>query len=110
MKNFSQPGQVAEVIAPYAVVSGEGVLVGKLFGAAQGAAAISAQVRVNRFGVHSMKKTSAQAWTQGALIYWDNAARECTTVVGANLLVGIAFAAAVNPSAVGLVYLDGAAR
>lgn len=93
MKNFVQPGETVTVAAPYAVTSGQGVLVGTLFGVASVNAAISAEVEIQTTGVFDLTKVGSQAWTVGALIYWDNAARNCTTVVGSNTLIGKALAA-----------------
>ena len=42
MKNYVQPGNTITLTAPYAVVSGEGLLVGSIFGVASGTAAPSA--------------------------------------------------------------------
>jgi predicted RecA/RadA family phage recombinase len=42
------------------------------------------------------------------LIYWDNTAKECTTTVGSNKLIGTAALAATNPSSTGTVRLNGA--
>ena len=107
MKNFIQEGITLTLAAPYAVVSGDGLLVGSIFGVATGDAANGAEVEAITRGVFSLKKTSAQAWTVGALIYWDNTAKECTTTVSTNKLIGVAVAAAVNPSSTGLVRLNG---
>jgi len=41
------------------------------------------------------------------LIYWDDAAKNATTTVGTNKLIGVATAAAANPSATGRVRLNG---
>ena len=60
-------------------------------------------------GVVTIKKTSAQAWTQGALIYWDNTAKEATTTSTSNTRIGCALVAAANPSATGTVRLNGIA-
>lgn len=110
MKTFIQTGDKLDVVAPYAVVSGDGVQVGALFGYAAADAAISTAVRISTVGVYKGKKLSAQAWAVGDKIYWDNAAKQLTTVLTANLLVGVAVAVALNPSATGLVRLDGATR
>lgn len=107
MKNFVQVGATLALIAPRAVASGEGFLVGTMFAVAQHTAAISATVEGARLGVFTLTKVSAQAWTQGAAIYWDNTAFNCTTTVGSNTLIGYAAEAAVNPSAVGTVVLRG---
>jgi predicted RecA/RadA family phage recombinase len=46
MKNFIQPGDSLTVSAPYAVTSGQGVLVGALFGIAAYDAASSTTVEI----------------------------------------------------------------
>lgn len=110
MKNYKQPGENVTVAAPAALTAGDGVLVGSLFGIAQETVAIGVDVTIVRRGVFTLPKVSAQAWTVGAPIYWDNAAKNCTTTVGTNKLIGVATAVAGNPSATGDVLLDGAAR
>lgn len=110
MKNFIQKGDTVTVPAPAAVTSGQIVVVGGLVGVAQYAAAIGEAVEIERVGVFELPKTSAQAWTVGAKLYWDAAASAVTTTVGSNLLIGAAAAAAANPSATGRVLLDGVIR
>jgi predicted RecA/RadA family phage recombinase len=58
-------------------------------------------------GVWTMAKTSAQAWTVGARIYWDDTAKLCTTTATSNTLIGVATAIAANPSSTGNVRLNG---
>jgi len=43
MKNFVQPGKTITLTAPYAVTSGDGLLVGSVFGVAAGTAALTCQ-------------------------------------------------------------------
>lgn len=109
MKNFVQEGDVMEFAAPYDRLSGEGALIGAMFGVAT--VDVLNTVRANFLikGVVTLKKTSAQAWTEGALIYWDNTAKEATTVSTSNTRIGCAAAAAANPSATGTVRLNGIA-
>lgn len=92
MKNFLQEGDVVRVTAPYTVVSGAGLLVGSLFGVAQIGATSGTLVDAAVEGVFVLGKTTAQAWTEGQRIYWDNATKLCTTAAaaGANALVGVA--------------------
>lgn len=104
MKNFIQSGDTVTVPAPAAVVSGAGVLVGALFGIASFSAGSGAPVEICTKGVYELPKTSAQAWTVGAAIYWDGS--KCTTVGTDNTLIGHALAVAVNPSATGTVRLS----
>ena len=106
-KNFVQPGDVVTVAAPYAVSSGDGCLVGTLFGVAAFDAAEAADVEINTRGVWTLAKTSAQAWTVGAAIYWDNTNKVATTTSTSNTLIGKAMAVAANPSATGVVRLNG---
>jgi predicted RecA/RadA family phage recombinase len=107
MKNQILPGNTTDVAAPYAVLSGGGCLVGSLFGVAAYDAAITATVTLYHTGAFNLTKLSAQAWTVGALIYWDDAAKNCTTVVATNKLIGVAVKVAANPSAAGWVRLNG---
>ena len=110
MKNYIESGDTVTVPAPYAVASGDGALVGSIFGAAVTSAGSGEDVPLKTTGILTLKKTSAQAWTLGAPIYWDNAAKEATTASasGANKLIGVAMEAASNPSATGKVRLNGA--
>ena len=106
MKNFVQPGDVVSVTAPAAVASGQGVLVGALFGVAVNAAASGASVEIATTGVHNLAKTTGQAWTQGALVYWDNTNRLVTTTASGNTLIGNCLVAAASGDTVGTVRLD----
>ncbi len=108
MRNFIQNGKTITLAAPYAVTSGDGLLVGSIFGVASNDAANTAEVEVALEGVFSLKKTSAQAWTVGAVIYWDDTNKVCTTTASTNKLIGTAVAVAANPSATGIVRLNGA--
>ena len=107
MNNYIQPGDVLTLTAPYDVASGGGALVGSIFGVATGAVASGARGEFKTSGVFELTKTSAQAWTEGAKIYWDNTAKACTTTATDNTLIGCATAPAANPSATGLVRLNG---
>ena len=110
MNNFKQAGDIVTLPAPYQRNSGQAALIGGIFGVAVATVANGADGQWKRTGVFELPKTSAQAWTAGAKIYWDNAAKECTTTASGNTLVGCATEAAVNPSSTGMVLLDGAAR
>lgn len=111
MKNFVQPGAAVTVAAPYTVVSGNGVQVGQLFGVAATDAANGADVEILTAGVFDLVKIGSQAWTLGALVYWDNANRRCTTVATGNTLIGSAVLAVSNAAGntTGRVRLNGAA-
>ncbi|MBX9740509.1 MAG: DUF2190 family protein [Beijerinckiaceae bacterium] len=107
MKNYIQPGDILTLTAPYDRASGQGALVGSLFGVAVKDVANGAPGQFQTVGVFELAKTSAQAWTEGALIYWDNTNKLATTTATSNKLIGATVAAAANPSATGLVRLNG---
>ena len=109
MKSFVQHGGVLTLIAPYAVASGAPFKVGAFVAVAVNAAALGAAVEGVTEGVYTVPKVSAQACAGGDKIYWDDAAKLMTNVSGGTLC-GAATVAAVNPSATGTVYLDGAVR
>lgn len=105
MRNYIQNGDAINVTAPYAVTSGQGVLVGALFGIATHDAANAADVVIQTEGVVDVPATTANTATQGAKIYWDNATRLATTTAGTNVCIGVATAAKANGETVARVRL-----
>jgi predicted RecA/RadA family phage recombinase len=61
MKTYVQPGKTITLTAPYAVTSGDGLLVGSIFGVAAGTAALGETVEAALVGVYEMKKLGSQA-------------------------------------------------
>lgn len=108
MKNFIQPGEAITLAAPYDLLSGAGAKVGSIFGVAAFDALNGVDVVLQRSGVFSLAKVSAQAWAVGDPLYWDNSAKLVTNVKGANLYIGKALEVAANPTAKGKVLLGGA--
>ncbi len=104
-KNYIQPGKTLTLIAPNDVSSGDGLLVGSIFGVASGDAVSGADVEAMTEGVFDLAKTSAQAWSQGDKVYWDDTNKECTAVAAGNVLIGVAVADAANPSDTGRVMI-----
>ena len=107
MKNYVQEGDTLTVLAPYAIASGTGFLIGSLFAVAVASAAIGAPVEGQMEGVFTLPKTSAQAWTVGVKVYWDDVNKCCDTSSAGNVLIGAATAIAANPSSTGTVRLNG---
>lgn len=106
MKNFIQPGETIDIVAPSGgVTSGLVYVIGSLIGVAATTATEGEGSALVTTGVYDLAKVSAQAWTQGAKIYWDSATKLATTTSAGNTLIGIAAAAAGNPSASGWVRL-----
>jgi predicted RecA/RadA family phage recombinase len=100
------------LLAPYALTSGQGAKVGQIFGVANADAANGAEVRLLTQGVFDLTKVGSQAWTVGALVYWDDTNKRCTTVATGNLLIGNAIAAVGSGAGetIGRVRLNGAFR
>lgn len=110
MKNYVQKGDtltltVADNSDAVAISSGDGYLVGNIFGVAQHDVAIGASGEFATVGVFDLPKVSAQAWTAGALIYWSAALGQATTSSSQTVLIGKAVQAAANPSSTGRVLL-----
>jgi predicted RecA/RadA family phage recombinase len=107
MKTFLQEGENPTFTAPANVTSGIGVKVGDALVIAAITAASGAQFTGVIRGVVEHAKLSAQAWTEGQAVNWDDAAKRFTTVTTGNFKAGYAYRAAANPSATGLVMLTG---
>jgi predicted RecA/RadA family phage recombinase len=90
MRHYIQPGHALTLIAPYDVVSGDGLLIGSIFGVASHDALSGAEVEAQLTGVLDLAKVASQAWTAGAKVYWDNTAKRATTVASGNTLIGVA--------------------
>jgi predicted RecA/RadA family phage recombinase len=100
MKNFVKPAEVVSLTAPYDVLSGEGLLVGTLFGVATYDALSGVEVEAAIKGQIALKKAAGAGTggAQGAAAYWNNTTKVVTAVVGSNKLIGV-FAAVVADGA-----------
>jgi predicted RecA/RadA family phage recombinase len=106
MINFAQEGDVLTLTPAAAVSSGQGYLFGtSLFGVATNAVASGVSGEFLTEGVVDIAKTSALAISVGDRVYWDPAAKVVNKTATAQQCVGIAVAAAINPSATVLVKL-----
>jgi predicted RecA/RadA family phage recombinase len=110
MKNYVQEGDVLTVNAPYAVISGAGVLVGALFGIATRDAANGAAVDIMPEGVFDLTANGADVGAAGTKVYWDNANKRITTTAAGNTLVGVLVLDKANGDSSARVYLDGVIR
>ena len=97
------------VTAPYDVASGDGLLVGSIFGVAAGEAASGATVEAALVGIFDLKKVASQAWSAGDKVYWDNTNKEATKTATANTLIGVAVEAVAGGAGdvIGRVRLNG---
>ncbi len=89
MTNEVSPGDTLVLTAPYARSSGQGALIGSLFGLAVVDVNSGAQCAFRVTGVHDITKATG-AVTEGAKMYWDNTAKNVTTTPTANTLIGCA--------------------
>lgn len=113
MRNFQQPGDVVTLTAPVGgVTGGLGYQIGQLFVVAAATVAAGLPFEGEPVGVFQLVKIGAQAWTVGALIYWDAGNSRCTTVAAGNLLIGVCVEAVGNGAGetLGKVRLNGYAR
>ena len=92
MRNYVQPGDSLALAVPYAggVTSGQGVLVGALFGVAAVDGVQNAVIEAQTQGVFDLAKEPALAITAGARLFWDNTNRRLTTAATGSLCVGLA--------------------
>jgi len=107
MRNYVQPGKTLTLTAPYALTSGQGALVGAIFGVAKTDLASGASGEFQTEDVIDLTKAAGVAITQGALVYWDNAARNVTTTAGSNKVIGAATQAAAGADPTARVKLTG---
>lgn len=109
MKNFRAPGDVLELTAPSGgVVAGTAYKIGSIIVVATHNAAVGEKFNGMAVGVFELAKVSAQAWTEGQQVNYDNATKLATTVTTGNFRLGVAAAPAANPTGTGLVRLNGA--
>ena len=106
MRNYVQPGNSLAIAVPYAggILSGQGVLVGALFGVAAVDGAQNAIIEAATQGVFDITKEPALAITAGARVFWDNTNRRITTT--GNFQVGIASLAALAADTTVRVWLN----
>jgi predicted RecA/RadA family phage recombinase len=69
-----------------------GALVGTVVGIASSDVANAARGEFDVTGIFDVPKATGTAWTEGATIYWDNTAKNFTTVSTSNTKAGVALA------------------
>lgn len=110
MKNFIQRGDVITVIAPTGgVASGQGVLVGNLFGVAATTVAEGESAEIATIGVYELPKLVSAVIAAGARVAWDDTAKQVVLPGTGMVPIGIASVAAGNGVGTVRVRLDGVA-
>jgi len=110
MKNFIQRGDVITVMAPTGgMTSGQGVLIGNLFGVAATTAAEGESVEIATVGVYELPKLVSAVIAAGARVAWDDTAKQVVLPDTGMVPIGIATVAAGNGVSIVRVRLDGVA-
>lgn len=108
MQNAILSGKVLTLTAPYDVASGAGAKVGHIFGVANGTYLSGATGEFDTRGVFDLTKDTS-TFSQGDLVYWDDAAKKCTSTATSNSKIGSAVQAQLTGDATVRVKLDGIA-
>lgn len=87
--NKVRDGDRLPLTCPYATItSGQGMLVGLLFGVALASGVTGDSITVDTKGVFTLTALSTDTASAGALAYWDDTNRRITTTSTGNTLVG----------------------
>ena len=110
MKNFIQTGHMITVPAPTdGVTSGQGMIVGGLFGIAATTASEGDNVEIATTGVYDLPKAPASVFALGDRVAWDDTVKVIAPPAAGLYPVGIAITAAGNGAVTVRVRLDGVA-
>ncbi|TNB97526.1 DUF2190 family protein [Paracoccus marcusii] len=110
MQNYIQNGHVITVTTPAGgITSGEGLIVGSIFGVAAYSAAEGDPLELATTGVYKLPKATAAVLTVGARVAWDNTAKNINVPGAGRFPVGVATEAAGNGVTGVAVRLDGVA-
>jgi predicted RecA/RadA family phage recombinase len=110
MKNYINSGKTLTVTAPTGgISSGDGVLIGNLFGVAAFDAAETENVEIQTTGVMVLPKQPTDVVAVGDLLYWDATNNRLTKTTTSNKIIGVAVAPAGNGAATVVIRLNGIA-
>lgn len=91
MKTYVQHDDNVPLIAPEGgAITDTPYLIGAIFGMAMNSADEGQPFELRRKGVISFPKKTAEAWTQGAVLYWDPVGGNLTTTAGSLKKVALA--------------------
>lgn len=108
MKTYIQKGDIITVSAPAGgVASGDGVILGNIFGVAAYSAAAGDPLELATTGVYQLPKATTAVLTVGARVAWDNTAKNINVPGAGRFPVGIATEAAGNGITSVAVRMDG---
>lgn len=100
MRNYVQPGDTITIPAPEAVISGQPIQVGALFGIASTTALAGSDVALGVTGVYELpKEPTTDVLAVGDAVEWDAGAGHVVALDSGNRVgVVVAGAAATNPT------------
>lgn len=108
-KNYVSDGRYVTVTAVAAVSSGDGVLIGNLFGVAQKDAAIGEDFVIDTKGIYDLPCLSTDDISVGEALYWDDGNSRLTVTATANYFVGVGADASGSGDATVQLRLNGSA-
>jgi predicted RecA/RadA family phage recombinase len=106
MKNFVQKGRTLTLLAAAAVLAGQAMLVGKIFGVAVTDVAAGQSGEFETEGVFELQALGTDVAAQGAILYWDDVNKRLTTTAAGNTRVGVAAVAKANGAATAAIKID----
>lgn len=106
MKNYAKSGDLLTLTAPTGgVTSGLTYKIGVAIVIATATVAAGQPFVGKTTGEIDIPAATAQAWTEGALVYWDDVAKVYTTTAATNQKAGYATVAKLTAAAAGRVRL-----
>ena len=110
MKNYRQPGDTITVTSPSGgLLSGQGVVVGAIFGVSSYDAAEGDEAEIAVTGVFTLPK-SAGVIAEGAIVFWDDTGKTVENTTNTGLFpIGVCVGGAGDTDATCNVRLDGVA-
>jgi predicted RecA/RadA family phage recombinase len=111
MKNYISEGENVTLTAPYARLSGEGALVGALFGVAYTDLANGEEGAFATQGIFTLAKATGASTggSQGAKAYWVAGSKSVSAASSGNTLIGVFAATCADGDATAQVRLNGVA-
>jgi predicted RecA/RadA family phage recombinase len=110
MKNYIQEGRMITVVAPAGdVASGDGVVIGALFGVASKTAAAGEPVAIATEGIFDLPKVASAVIAAGDPVAWNDAAKQVNVPGVGRYPIGTAIEEAGNGATIVRVRLDGVA-
>lgn len=110
MQNFIQNGHIVRLITPVGgIASGDGVIVGSIFGFAAYSSVEGDPLELATSGAYQLPKASAAVLTVGTRVSWDDNAKQVNAPGTGRFPVGVAVEVAGNGVTSVVVRLDGVA-